>query len=394
MNTVPDKVMQLVKAQLLHDRKQNEERSRMSPEELAKTPKVDYLTPIIADADAGFGGITSVLKLAKLFIEAGAAGIHIEDQKPGVKKCGHLGGKTLVSVREHITRLQAARLMSDIMGADLILVARTDSLSANFLDNNIDVIDHPFILGVIDAKDDSKTGTFPDAGRAAIKAKFTGAQQQRVLAAWNERCLDISLPQGQKLAEELGFTFYFDWEATRTDEGYYRTAGCVEYSIRRAIAVSPYADLIWMETPNPDLSMAKAFADGVHAARPNQMLAYNLSPSFNWDAKGMSDEEIEQFIPNLAQMGYVWQFITLAGFHMDALISEVFTRQFAKDNMLAYVQNIQRAERREGVDQLTHQKWSGVNLLDRTMQLASDGKVSTQAGKGSTESQFGGKSKI
>lgn len=124
----------------------------MTPDQKEKHKKIDYLVPIIADADAGFGGITSVMKLVKMFIEAGAGGIHIEDQKPGVKKCGHLGGKVLVSAREHVTRLQAARLQADVMGCELVLCARTDALSATFLDSNIDPVDHPFILGCVDAK--------------------------------------------------------------------------------------------------------------------------------------------------------------------------------------------------------------------------------------------------
>lgn len=167
MSTVPDKVKQLVNAQLFHDRKQNDERSQMTTEQREKTKKVDYLVPCVADADAGFGGITSVMKLVKMFIEAGAGGIHLEDQKPGVKKCGHLGGKVLVSVREHITRLQAARLQADVMGCDLVICARTDAMSATFLDSNIDPVDHPFILGYIDSNK-SKLLTFPEAGKAAI----------------------------------------------------------------------------------------------------------------------------------------------------------------------------------------------------------------------------------
>lgn len=161
MNTVPDKVKQLVSAQLFHDRKQNEERSHFTKEQKEKIKKTDFLIPCIADADAGFGGITSVMKLTKMFIDAGAGGIHLEDQKPGVKKCGHLGGKVLVSTREHITRLQAARLQADVMGCDLVIVARTDASSATFLDNNVDPIDHPFILGCVDPTNKSKLLTFP-----------------------------------------------------------------------------------------------------------------------------------------------------------------------------------------------------------------------------------------
>merc|ERR1711988_1707135 len=146
-DTVPNKVDQLFKAQLFHDRKQYEERRRMSPEDRAKNPPVDYMNPIIADADTGHGGLTATMKLTKMFIENGAAGIHFEDQKPGTKKCGHMGGKVLVSTTEHCDRLQAARLQADIMGTDTIVVARTDAEAANMIDSNFDVTDQPFILG-------------------------------------------------------------------------------------------------------------------------------------------------------------------------------------------------------------------------------------------------------
>lgn len=165
----------------------------MSELEKNNTPKVDYLVPIIADGDAGFGGITSVMKLTKMFIEAGAGGIHIEDQKPGVKKCGHLGGKVLVSTRENVIRLQAARLQADIMGCDLVIVARTDALSANLLDNNIDPIDHPFILGCIDPSNQERIATFPQAGRDQIIKKFNGQNREKLLNIWEENCYTMSL---------------------------------------------------------------------------------------------------------------------------------------------------------------------------------------------------------
>ena len=177
MNTLPDKVDQFVKCQMLHDRKQNEERSRMTAAEKEATPVRDYLKPCIADADAGFGGITSVMKLTKMFVEAGAAGMHIEDQKPGVKKCGHLGGKVLVSTREQCIRLQSCRLQADLMGCDMNIVARTDSLDAVFIDNNIDPIDHPFIQGVVDPSKPTDTMTFPNAGRNAIERTFSGQKK-------------------------------------------------------------------------------------------------------------------------------------------------------------------------------------------------------------------------
>lgn len=155
--------------------------------------KVDYLVPIIADGDCGFGGITSVMKMVKMFIDAGAGGIHIEDQKPGVKKCGHLGGKVLVSTREQVTRLQAARLQADVQGCDLVIVARTDALSAIFIDSNIDPVDQPFILGAYDRNDKSKLMTYPQVGRACINATYSGEERDRILSIWEKNAISMSL---------------------------------------------------------------------------------------------------------------------------------------------------------------------------------------------------------
>lgn len=261
-------------------------------------------------------------------------------------------------------------------------------MSATFLDSNIDPIDHPFILGCVDSTDKSKLLTFPQAGRVSIIAKYRGDDREKLLKIWDQQCLSMSLPQAQEMAKKHEFSFYFDWESCRTEEGYYRIEGSISYCVQRGLLFSDFADMLWMETPTPDLAVAKEFADGIHAISPHVLLSYNLSPSFNWDAQKMSEDDFENFIPNLASMGYCWQFITLAGFHMDALISEVFTKNFEKTGMLAFVQYIQRKEKSEGVDQLLHQKWSGANLKDREVELASNHKVSTlsnQKGGGTTE---------
>merc|ERR1719440_281314 len=173
----------------------------------------------------------------------------------------------------------------------------------------------------------------------------------------------MGLPAMRKKAADLGVgEVHFDWEAARTIEGYYRIKGSTDFCIQRAIAFAPYADSIWMETGKPILSQAVKFAQEVRAVYPHQMLSYNLSPSFNWDASGMTDAQMETFIWDLAKLGYCWQFITLAGFHCDALGIDNFAKEYAKRGAAAYVQLIQREERKNGVETLTHQKWSGAEI--------------------------------
>merc|ERR1712226_1833341 len=177
----------------------------------------------------------------------------------------------------------------------------------------------------------------------------------------------------KKAAAGLGCEVVFDWNAARSFEGYYRIKGSTEFCIQRAIAWAPYADSIWMETGKPILAQATRFAKEVRAAVPHQMLAYNLSPSFNWDTAGMTDAQMETFIWDLAKLGFCWQFITLAGFHCDALSIDLFARDYAKRGALAYVEMIQRQERKHGVETLTHQKWSGADYVDEAGQLITSG---------------------
>merc|ERR1719171_1240650 len=190
-------------------------------------------------------------------------------------------------------------------------------------------------------------------------------------------------------AASMGCDIFFDWDSARSVEGYFRIKGSTDFCIQRAIAFAPYADCIWMETGKPILSQAQKFAAEVRAAVPHQMLAYNLSPSFNWDTSGMTDAQMESFVWDLAKLGFCWQFITLAGFHCDALSIDLFAKDYAKRGALAYVEMIQRQERKNGVETLTHQKWSGADYVDEAGQLITSGLSSTGImSAGVTEKQF------
>ncbi len=280
---------------------------------------IDWMVPIVADAEAGFGGNLNAFELMKAMIQAGAAGVHFEDQLSSAKKCGHLGGKVLVPTQEAINKLLAARLAADVLGVPTLLVARTDAEAANLITSDIDPRDQKFIDG------------------------------------------------------------------DRTAEGFFHVKNGLEQGIDRGLSYAPYADLIWMETSNPDLGLAKEFAQGIKEKYPDQMLAYNCSPSFNWAAK-LSVKEMESFREELAAMGYKFQFITLAGFH--ALNTSMFelSKAYKERGMAGYseLQEREFALQEHGFKAVKHQAFVGTGYFDAVQTTVEQCTSSTSAMRGST----------
>lgn len=289
--------------------------------QMAGKNDIYWMAPIVADAESGFGGALNAFELMKSMIEAGAAGVHFEDQLSSAKKCGHMGGKVLVPVREFVQKLVAARLAADIMDVPAVLVARTDADSAQLITSDVDEVDWPFIQ-----------------------------------------------------------------DTARTFEGFHFINGGLEYAIARGLAYAPYADLIWCETAKPDLGEAREFAEAIHARFPDKMLAYNCSPSFNW-RRNLDEPTIATFQEKLGEMGYKFQFVTLAGFH--SLNSGMFDLAlgYKNEGMAAYTR-LQQHEfdmEKQGFTAVKHQSFVGAGYFDEVQLAVTGGASSTTAMHGSTE---------
>jgi isocitrate lyase len=285
---------------------------------------IDYFLPVVADAEAGFGGVLNAFELMKNMITAGAAAVHFEDQLAAVKKCGHMGGKVLVSTQEAVEKLISARFAADTMGVPTLILARTDAEAANLLTSDHDANDKPFCTG------------------------------------------------------------------ERTPEGFYRVKNGLEQSISRGVAYAPYADLVWCETGKPDVGFAREFAQAVQAKSPGKLLAYNCSPSFNWK-KNLDDKTIASFQEELSAMGYKYQFITLAGIHINWVQTFQFAHAYARgEGMKHYVEMVQEPEfaaRDKGYSFVSHQQEVGVGYFDDVTTVIQGGTSSVTALHGSTEEE-------
>ena len=471
LSQVPDEAAGLVRALLTADRNQQYLRLRMTEEQRAATPAVDFRPFIIADADTGHGGDPHVRNLIRRFVEAGVPGYHIEDQRPGTKKCGHQGGKVLVPSDEQIKRLNTARFQLDIMGVPGIIVARTDAEAANLIDSRADERDQPFLLGATNLKIPSYKSCFlamvrsfyeagvkelnghllyalPEGEYAAatawldrqgilgliaeaaaasqqdgdqsvdalfddVESRFVeawqddaglqtygeavadllefrereGEPQEMSAADWRKFAERASLYEAREKAKELGADAGWDSERVKTPEGYYQLRGGIPYAIAKSLAAAPFADILWMETKTADLDDAREFAHAIHSVYPDKMLAYNLSPSFNWDTTGMSDDEMRAFPAEIGKMGFVFNFMTYGGHQIDGVAAEEFAGALKQDGMLSLAR-LQRKMRLVESPYRTPQTLVGGPRSDAAL-AASSGRTATtkSMGKGSTQHQ-------
>lgn len=472
LSQVPNEAAVLVRALLAADKNQRYLRSQMSKEERDATVEHDFRPFIIADADTGHGGDPHVRNLIRRFVEVGVPGYHIEDQRPGTKKCGHQGGKVLVPCDEQIKRLNAARFQLDVMNVPGIIVARTDAEAATLLDGRSDERDQPFILGSTNMSMPTYKVAFlglikllHGAGLtdlnghmlyAISEAEYTAAaawlERTGVAAAasagaeaflandddhWPERVLDMASSKlidaweaeagletyGEAVAEvmefrinegesfemsvaewrefaarashtvartqakTMGLHVIWDCEHAKTPEGYYQVRGGIPFAIAKSLAVAPFCDILWMETKTADLADAKIFADAIHAVFPDKMLAYNLSPSFNWDSTGMTDDDMRAFPAELGKMGFVFNFITYGGHQIDGVAGEEFSVDLQQEGMLALAK-VQRKLRLVESPYKTPQTLVGGPRFDGALAASSGRTATTKAmGKGSTQHQ-------
>ncbi len=471
LSQVPDEASTIVRALITADKNQLFLRSHMTAEQRAASPVYDFRPFIIADADTGHGGDAHVRNLIRRFVEVGVPGYHIEDQKPGVKKCGHQGGKVLVSENEQIQRLNAARFQLDVMQVPGIIVARTDAEAASLLDGCADERDQPFILGVtnldvptykavvlaihrkfydagvedvrghlmfamsqseydeadqwlertgllpliaegaatykkspgmvLDTMLDKVMGKFLDQWQedadlktyrqAVAEAIAFGVSEGNTFDVTPEKWLDESARYSwfevREMAKALGVDVDWNCEIAKTPEGYYQVQGGIEYAIAKSLAAAPFADILWMETKTANLDEAREFAEAIHAEFPGKMMAYNLSPSFNWDTTGMSDEQMKQFPEELGKLGFVFNFITYGGHQIDGLAAEEFATALRDDGMLSLAR-LQRKLRLLESPYRTPQTLVGGPRLDAALAAASGRTATTKAmGKGSTQHQ-------
>jgi isocitrate lyase len=471
LSKVPDEAASIVRALLTADKNQFHTRARMTEEQRRATPKVDFRPFIIADADTGHGGDAHVRNLIRRFVEVGVPGFHIEDQKPGVKKCGHQGGKVLVSQDEQLKRLSAARFQLDIMGVPGLIVARTDAESATLLDGRSDDRDQPFVLGATNlslpafraaflailrqfqragveelsghelyalcdeeyaAADawleragfakaiaavaaDYESGAISsvDAALERVFDKFVDAWQEEAgictyaeavgnaiafrrnegdppamsQEQWLAFAARAPFYKARERARSIGVNAVWDCEHAKTPDGYYQVRAGIDYAIAKSLAAAPFADLLWMETKTANLEEAGKFADAIHAVFPDKMLAYNLSPSFNWDTTGMSDEQMRRFPEELGKLGFVFNFITYGGHQIDGLASEEFATALRQDGMLALVR-LQRKFRLLESRYRTPQTLVGGPRADAGLMSITGRTSTTKAmGQGSTQHQ-------